>query len=60
MRLRRVDVDVCVLVGWFGLTYPDDLMPAMHSGNRIGMNWKGEVLMNADVVPPNARRVAIA
>src|SRR5207253_1390979 len=58
-RFRRVDVNVTILICWFRWTHAHGLMPAVHSRNRIGMNGEGQVLMNSDVVPPDAQSVGI-
>src|SRR5436190_10683235 len=39
--------------------YDDLLVPAMHAADWIGMNGKGDVLMNAAVGPENARCIGI-
>src|SRR6266516_1673425 len=53
-------MNVAVLVCGFGFADAHGLMPAMHSGNRIGMNRESQVLMNTNVIPPNAQGVGVA
>src|SRR6266700_4162624 len=59
-RLGGIDMDVAVLVVASGFANTHSLMPAMHSGNRIGMNWKSQVLMDAHVIPPDAQGIGVA
>src|SRR5215213_77744 len=35
-------------------------MPAVHSRDRIGMNWKRHVLVHARLLPPDPQRVSVA
>ena len=60
VRLCRIDVNVAVLVSRIGSAHADGLVPAAHSRNRIGMDREGQVLMHADVVPPDAQSVFVA
>src|SRR2546422_8663555 len=53
-------MDVAILVGRFGFADTHSLVPTVHSGNRIGMNGKSQVLMHVDIVPPNAQSVGVA
>ena len=34
-------------------------MPALHARNRVGLNGKGEILMNSGVVPPDSVGVRV-
>src|SRR5262249_21228068 len=59
VRLFGVDEDVAVAVAWRRLFERDALMPAVHAAHRIGLHGKRQVLMDADVSPPDARAVGI-
>src|SRR5437016_1765805 len=53
-------MNVTIFVCWFRWAHAYGLMPTVHSRNRIGMNGESQVLMNSDVVPPDAQSVGIA
>src|SRR5947199_10314832 len=53
-------MNVAVTVRRFSFAHPHRLMPAMHSGNWIGMNREGQVLVHADIVPPDSQSIGIA
>src|SRR5260370_5501639 len=59
-RLFRIDVNVAIAVRAFCLASAHALMPAVHAGNWIGVDREGQVLMHADIAPPNAQAVRIA
>ena len=52
-RSVRVDNDIAVFI--FRMSFLDDdlLMPAVHPGNRIGVNRESDVLVDAAVRPEN-------
>src|SRR5258707_15890095 len=58
-RLFRIDVNVAIAVAAFGWAHAHGLMPAVHAGNRIGMDREGQVLMHADIAPPNPQTVRV-
>src|SRR5437588_10034243 len=53
-------MNITVIICRFRFAHAHGLMPAVHSRNWIGMNGEGQVLMNSDVVPPDAQSVGIA
>src|SRR6266536_2321364 len=57
--LRRVHMNVAVTIRSFGFANAHCLVPAVHSGNRIGMDRKSQVLMNANIRPPNAQGISV-
>src|SRR5437773_10720648 len=59
-RFGHVHRDVAVTIASFGLANANRLMPAVHAGDRIGLNGEGQVLMDAGVGPPDSLRVGIA
>ena len=58
--LRGIDGDVAAGVAGLGTGHPHRLMPAVLAGDRIGVDRKGEVLVNAHVSPPDALCVRVA
>src|SRR5690606_5679860 len=59
-RAGRVDADFAVALVRLGLAYADHaLQPAVRAADRVGVHTVGEVLMDADVVPPDAAGVRI-
>src|SRR5437660_8661406 len=52
-------MNVTIFIGWVRFAHAHGLMPTVHSRNRIGMNGESQVLMNSDVVPPDAQSVGI-
>src|SRR5437762_13609372 len=53
-------MNIAVIICWLCWAHAHGLMPTVHSRNRIGMNGESQVLMNSDVVPPDAQSVGIA
>src|SRR6185503_9785378 len=60
VRLVGVDEDIAVLVSRSRLLERHALMPAVHAADRIRLHGEREVLVDADVAPPDARAVGIA
>ncbi len=54
-----VDGDIAVGVVRCGPAHPDRLVPAVHPGNGVGVYGEGEVLVHADVGPPDALGVRV-
>src|SRR2546428_10144375 len=59
VRLRRVDEDVAVSIVGPGFLERDALVPAVHAAHGIGLYGEGEILVDADFAPPDARAVGI-
>src|SRR5438094_858938 len=58
-RFLGIYMDVAIGVGVFSFADTHGLVPAMHSRNRIGMDWEGQILMHADVAPPDAQGIRV-
>ena len=59
VRLLRIHLDVAVAIVGPGGLQTDPLVPAVHAADRIGLHRERQVLMHADIVPPDARRIGI-
>src|SRR5437764_15239955 len=58
-RLLCVNVYVAVPVACFGLADANGLVPAVHPRNGVGVNRESQVLVDANVGPPDARGVGV-
>src|SRR4051812_27567879 len=59
VRLRCIYVDVAIAIRRPGFFECDALMPAVHAADGIRLDGKGEVLVNADLAPPDTRTVGV-
>ena len=58
-RFVRVHHDITIAIAGRGPAHRHPLVPAVHPGDGIGLNGKGEVLMNTAVGPPDAAAVGV-
>src|SRR5258708_34539471 len=59
VRQLRVNLDVSVAIVSPGPLQMHALMPAVHSAHRIGLDGKREVLVNANLAPPDPLAIRI-
>src|SRR5688572_14791392 len=60
VRLLGIDGHLAGAVAGLGFAHAHGLMPAVCPGDRIGVYGEGDVLVDADLGPPDAQRVRVA